>query len=110
PVNERAPGNSVHDKITDLQEDRSLGSRLQKGPVNDLVKAIGINQRFTFIQELFANDPKAFAESVKHLNSLPGFREAEEFFMKTLVPQFEWNLEDNKVASEFYDLVKRRYS
>lgn len=105
----RATGpSSLNDKAA--QEDNSLAARLQRTPVSDLVRAIGINQRFTFIQELFNNDSKAFAEAVKHLNGLGGLEEAEEFLFKTLVPQLKWDTEENPVVQEFIILVQRRFS
>ena len=104
----RSTGPSLNEKVA--REDNSLAAKLQRTPVSDLVRAIGINQRFTFIQELFNNDSKAFAEAVKHLNGLGGLEEAEEFLFKTLVPQLKWDTEENPVVQEFIILVQRRFS
>ncbi|MFM7838334.1 MAG: hypothetical protein ACKO6K_02110, partial [Chitinophagaceae bacterium] len=50
---------------------------LQETPVRDLKKAIGINDRFTFINELFHGDEQVFEKSIRTLNNFRIYAEAE---------------------------------
>ena len=44
---------------------KELGSILKESPVKDLRKAIGINDRFVFINELFRGDEDMYERSIK---------------------------------------------
>lgn len=44
---------SIYDKLSSNKENQSLENKLNSNPVTDLRKAIGINDRFSFINELF---------------------------------------------------------
>lgn len=50
------------------EEDRSIAARAVPPDVRDLKMAIGINDKFLFINELFKGDPSAYNEAIDHLN------------------------------------------
>jgi len=54
-------------------ESKELGSILKESPVKDLKKAIGINDRFVFIEELFRGDEIMYERSIKTINSIQHF-------------------------------------
>jgi hypothetical protein len=59
--------NSINDK---LKENRiEMGSKLQDVPVRDLKKAVSVNDRHQFIQELFRGDETMYERSIKTINS-----------------------------------------
>lgn len=51
---------SIYDRLQNNKEDLSLGKKLQNQPLSDLRKAIGINDRFSFINELFEGKKDEF--------------------------------------------------
>ncbi|HPS11662.1 MAG TPA: hypothetical protein PLB87_00210 [Prolixibacteraceae bacterium] len=72
-------------------------------PVDNIMNAIGINDKFMFSKELFANDAQKFEDTVNHLDSLNTFIEAIDFLEKN----FKWT--KNDASLKFMDLLKRRF-
>jgi hypothetical protein len=86
----------------------SVSSKLQQKPIIDLVKAIGINEKFQYTKELFKGNAEAFSESVKKLNSFSNLSEAENYIHSEIFPKYNWDPETSP-AKDFLDLVQRRY-
>jgi hypothetical protein len=102
------------------REPESLNERLKQGkteiievlkeaPVKDLRKAIGINDRFLFIEELFRGDEAMYERSIKTINSFNIYPEAEYWIMRELKTKLGWNT-DNGAVQHFDQIVKRRFS
>ena len=118
PVVESLPLKEVHEVIlideSDslneiLKEDKEeLSDTLQNSPIKDLKKAIGINDRFLFINELFQGDETSFERSIKTINGFSIYAEAEFWIRRELKTKFGWDLQ-SEVVKEFDALVKRRF-
>jgi hypothetical protein len=107
-INEAAgDSESLNDR---LKQDRAeLAERLKHEPIKDLRKAIGINDRFVFINELFRGDEAMYERSIKTLNSFYNFAEAEYWINRELVLRLGWD-QYSELVKHFYQLVKRRFS
>jgi len=93
-----------------LRSDRlELKSALNDTPVRDLKKAIGINDRFVFISQLFRGDEVMYERSLKTINSFRILPEAEYWMERELKVKLGWN-ESNEATKQFYQLVRRRFS
>jgi hypothetical protein len=102
-----APSESLNDKLR--QGKTELVEVLKETPVKDLRKAIGINDRFHFINELFRGDESMYERCIKTINSFNIYAEAEYWITRELKVKLGW--EDSQPAAEqFYQLVKRRFS
>jgi hypothetical protein len=77
--------------------------------VKDLRKAIGINDRFLFISELFRGDEVMYERSIKTINSFSIFPEAEYWISRELKTKLGWS-NDHSAVQHFDQLVKRRFS
>ena len=101
------PSSSLNDALReDVQE---LASSLKETPVKELKKAIGINDRYTFINELFRGDESMYERSIKTINNFRILPEAEYWMERELKIKLGWD--DNRaVTKHFYQLVKRRFS
>jgi hypothetical protein len=108
----------VNETVTNDQE--SLNDKLKHGktelmevlkesPVRDLRKAIGINDRFLFINELFRGDENMYERCIKTINNFNIYAEAEYWINRELKVKLGWT-DDNKATDHFYQLVKRRFS
>ena len=82
---------------------------LKETPVKDLRKAVGINDRFLFINELFRGDESMYERSIKTINSFNIYPEAEYWINRELKVKLGWN-SDSIAVQHFYQLVKRRFS
>jgi hypothetical protein len=112
------PQKEVHEMIAEKKE--SLNDRLKQertevahvlkeSPIKDLRKGIGINDRFTFVRELFRGDEAFYERSIKTINSFHIFSEAEYWINRELKFKIGWD-EDKEVVKHFYQLVRRRFS
>ena len=101
----------VHESLNDRlkQEKTELGSRLKEAPIKDLRKGIGINDRFTFVNELFRGDEAMYERSIKTINGFNIYSEAEYWITRELKLKLAWD-EDREIVKHFYQLVRRRFS
>jgi hypothetical protein len=81
-----------------------MSAKLQNKPIGDLTKAIGINDKFLFVKELFSGDSARYSETISHLNSFSDLNDAIIY----LQDNFEW-AESNEYATKFIDLVRRKF-
>lgn len=73
-------------------------------PIADLTKAIGINDKFQFIKELFGGDSDLYAETIKILNSSKSLDEVITY----VETQFSWD-KNNDAVKRLILLLRRRY-
>lgn len=101
------PKESLNEK---LKEERvEVAAVLQGAPIRDLKKAIGINDRFLFMNELFRGDENMYERSLKTINSFSIYPEAQYWIQRELKVKLSWP--DNSEAVKIFDqLVKRRFS
>ena len=93
-----------------LKENKTeVAAILQGTPVKDLRKAIGINDRYLFINELFRGDETMYERSIKTINSFNIYPEAEYWIQRELKVKLGW-LEEVEAVKIFDQLVKRRFS
>ena len=87
----------------------AISDSLKDSPIKDLKKAIGINDRFFFINELFKGDEVMYERSIKTINGFSIYPEAEYWIRRELKLKLGWN-ERLDAVKQFDQLVKRRFS
>ncbi len=102
-----ANGTSLNDKLKSDVSD--LKSALNDSPVRDLRKAIGVNDRYVFINQLFRGDEVMYERSLKTINGFRILPEAEYWMERELKVKLGWD-ENRETTRHFYQLVKRRFS
>jgi hypothetical protein len=100
---------SLNDKLKNLSAHKEVASRLKEGPIKDLRKAIGINDQYLFINELFRGDQTMYERSIKTINGFNIYAEAELWIKRELKLKLGWN-ESSEVVQLFDQLIKRRFS
>lgn len=100
---------TLHDKISKNQTDLSLGKKLQQKSVGDLKRSIGINEKFSYINELFEGDLNIYNSCIETLNRFEGYETALKYIEDTLIPKYNWNPE-NKSFKGLMDLLERKFS
>jgi hypothetical protein len=98
---------SLNDRLK--QEKIELAHMLKETPIKDLRKGIGINDRFTFVRELFRGDDAAYERSIKTINGFGIFSEAEYWISRELKFKLGWD-DRSETVQHFYQLVRRRFS
>jgi len=108
-VNELIANNkeSLNDKLK--KEQKEIAHILKDSPIKDLRKAIGLNDKFVFISELFRGDEAMYERSIKTINTFHILPEAEYWMNRELKVKLGWN-DLNETVQHFYQLVRRRFS
>ncbi len=86
-----------------------LSESLQEQPVKDLKKAIGINDRFLYLNELFRGDEAMYERSIKTINAFNIYPEAEFWIRRELKLKLGWD-DNYQTVKQFDQLVKRRFA
>jgi hypothetical protein len=73
-------------------------------PVSNLMAAIGINDRFTFIRELFNNDTQAFENTMSILNEATNFNDAYNY----MIQHQDWDM-DSDAVQLLLEIIRRKY-
>ncbi len=81
---------SLHKRISGDKEDKSIGERMQKQPIANLKDAIGVNEKFLFINELFDGDIQDYQEAIARLNEMEDARAAFDY-LNTLGVEHTWD-------------------
>lgn len=96
----------VGDKLA-RQPSRRLSDQL-KSPVKDLRTAIGLNEKFLFINQLFSGDAVKYNTAIDFLNNCSDHRQAHEY-LDRVSTENNWEAHPS-AASTFVDLIDRRVS
>lgn len=83
---------------------QDLSSKIQGKPITDLFSAIGINERFLYIRELFNNDAKKYDKTLEVINGASHFDDAYNFMIR----EFTWDM-DSEIVQSLLDLVRRKF-
>jgi hypothetical protein len=100
-------GTSLNDKLK--EEVMDLAAAINEAPVRELKKAIGVNDRYVFINELFRGDEVMYERSIKTINNFRILPEAEYWMERELKIKLGWD-DSSEVVRRFYQVVKRRFS
>lgn len=100
---------SVNDKLGNDSIDNSLGEKLRKSPIHDLKSAIGLNQKFWFISNLFNDDANAYNQFIERINTQESIDHAMQIVNNEIKEQFNWEEVEDKSVYKFLDYVERRF-
>jgi hypothetical protein len=80
-----------------------LTSKLMEKPIRDIPFAIGINDRYTYIRELFEGNTEEYNKTIEYLNNLTSWEDA----LRYINDHFDWDYE-SEVSRQFLITVKRK--
>ena len=90
------------------EQDTSVSARLEKHPINDLLAAIGLNERYLYANELFEGDISTFKECMQKLDAMNSYEEAQNFFVEDLKVRYSWE-DENELVTALRILIERRF-
>ncbi len=97
---------SLSETLASPQSQAVMGSRILFQPISDLITGIGLNDKFSFISDLFNNNTAQYDEAILRINKAVNLDEANWILQK--YHTIEW--EDNKeTLARLKDFVKRRF-
>ena len=98
---------SLNDRLKEAK--RELSEKLTEAPIKDLKKAIGVNDRFLFINELFRGDEAMYERSIKTIQNFSILAEAEFWIKRELKIKIGWH-DNHPVVKQFDQLIRRRFN
>lgn len=102
--------NEDYDGLFLFKEATDLSQKLSATPLKDLNKALGLNEKFLYINELFGGDVAKFQAAIKVLNEEKDFDAARSYIESQLVETYGWMKKVKQpIAKDFVKLVRRRY-
>jgi DNA-binding transcriptional ArsR family regulator len=101
------PTTSLNDKLASTQAE--LSDTLKEAPIKDIKKAIGVNERFLYLNELFRGDEAMYERSIKTINAFTAFPEAEYWIRRELKLKLGWD-DKYQTVKQFDSLVRRRFA
>lgn len=100
-------GLSLNDRLR--QQQVEVAQKLGEMPINDLRAAIGINDKYQFIQELFRGDRDLYERSIKTINECSNLQEADYWIQREIKIIQGWE-DDHHLVQHFYSLLRKRFS
>jgi len=82
---------------------QDISSKFHSQPISDISLAIGLNDKFRYIRELFDGDNVQYTETLKFLNNVKSENEAADY----LNDKFEWDME-TKLVKSLLELTARK--
>jgi hypothetical protein len=98
---------SMHDKISTEKPDKTLADKIGRASIVNLKTAIGINDKFLFINELFKGDIQEYNKTIDKLNSYAMLEETTGF-LDELKEKFKWD-EKPDAYQKLEDLLIRKF-
>ena len=90
-------------------ERQEVATAIVDAPIKDLRKAIGINEKYLYINELFQGDENMYERSIKTINGFTVYPEAEHWIKRELHTKLCW-ITDNQTVKQFDQLIRRRFA
>ncbi len=96
---------TLGDRISPVRQDEAITTAMHSKPIADIGAAIGINDRFRYIRELFSGDTLAYNDTIRRLNNSASLGEAMRILDESTVMG-----SDPATQSSFVDVVRRKFS
>ncbi len=96
---------TIGEKTTSVKQDEVITSVIHSKPISDIGTAIGINDKFYFIRELFSGDSRAYQDTIRRLNTSASLGEAMKILDDSTVMG-----SDPAAQSSFVDVVRRKFN
>ncbi|MFD2784823.1 hypothetical protein [Hymenobacter rubripertinctus] len=92
-----------------LRQDRGATLAEKSPKVETLREAISINQRFSFINELFGGENMQYHAAIQHLDTLPDAETARQYVSENLAAQYQWVRKEEHI-NKLLRLIDRKFN
>lgn len=107
PIEKEAPAVYTTGDEIEMTIPQSLADKYQHESLNDLRSAIGINDKFLLVNELFGGSMEKYNKSIDNLNDLKTLNGAL-VYMNELRVELQWN-SNNEAYKRLLELVHRKF-
>jgi DNA-binding protein H-NS len=95
--------NTFNEQIGIIKSEGDISHAMKSKHVSNLTEAIGINDKFLFVREIFSGDQSSYNEAIAKLNRVENISDA-----KAVIMSYTGEGEENEAVKELLDLVKRK--
>jgi hypothetical protein len=99
---------ALHEKIAFHQDEMSIAGVMQHRKIASMKQAIGVNEKFLFIRELFNNETEAYQHCIDKIDTATSLAEATSILDAEYSSKYSWDKEGNAYF-HFTSLVERRF-
>ena len=96
------PG-TFNEQLGNRKNEDGISQVIKSRPVNNLTEAIGINDKFLFVREIFNGDQLSYNEAISKLNKVDNLSDA-----KAVIMSYTGEGDANEAVTQLLDLVKRK--
>lgn len=86
--------------------DNTIVTRIQKNPITDLKSAIGINDKFLFVNEIFKGETVEYMKAIDTLNDMDHYHDAIDYLEKIKEKN---KVQNQQATSRLVEIIKRRF-
>jgi|WetSurMetagenome_2_1015567.scaffolds.fasta_scaffold299865_1 hypothetical protein len=98
------PSGTISDKFESIKKEDDLASVIKRSkPVDNLADAIGINDKFLFIREIFNGNNSEYEQAVDKLNRTENLQDA-----KAIIMSYTGENDESEVVRQLLEIVKRK--
>lgn len=97
------PG-SLNEQMTSLREDEGFSEIIKTKPITSLSDAIGVNDKFLFIRELFNGNPESYERAINSLDNAKDLSDARKIMM-----DYTGEMSGNDASKQLFELIKRKF-
>jgi hypothetical protein len=96
--------NSLNEKIGSERGDNDKPGLSRSKPLTNLSEAIGVNDRFLFIREIFGGNVEQYNQAISNLDNAASMDDA-----RSLIAGYSGNTPESKPVSQLLDLVRLKF-
>lgn len=93
----------INEQMGTLKGEEDIAEKLKTKHINSLSEAIGVNDKFLFIREIFNGNLNDYNQAISRLENTESLSDA-----KAIIMSYTGESEDNEASKELLDLVKRK--
>ncbi len=97
------PVSSLIEQLSTLQNEEEIADKLKTKPITSLTEAIGINDKFLFIREIFNGNQSEYDKALSRLESADNIADARAVIMSYTGDNLK-----NEAVRQLLELVKRK--
>ncbi|MFM9027058.1 MAG: hypothetical protein ACKOQ6_03580 [Bacteroidota bacterium] len=99
---------TLAESVASKQSTARLAETIKHARINDLLSAIGINERFYYIQHLFGGNAGIYHITLEKLNKESNHKAALSYLETEVAPKFGWDMTSQAVIN-FKELIERKF-
>jgi hypothetical protein len=95
--------NRFNEQLGNLKSNEDVSDILKTKPLTNLSEAIGVNDKFLFIREIFNGNKDAYTQAISQLDNAESLSDA-----RAVLTSYTGNINENEAVMQLLDLVKRK--